>query len=120
MIVTEERSTIVVVDADLMATARLRDAAERAGWDVLAATKDNLPGRLEGNSVRLLVLDLDRGGKELIDAVSALRDADVDLPRVLAYFSHIDEDLGASALSSGFEAYPRGRFWRSLDELLDD
>ena len=117
---TEERGTIVVVDADLMAMARLRDAAERVGFDVLTATKDNLSGRLQGNSVRLLVLDLDRGGKELIDSVSALRSADVDLPRVLAYFSHIDEELGASALASGFETYPRGRFWRSLDELLAD
>lgn len=116
----EQQGTIVVVDADLMAMARLRDAAERVGFNVLTATKENLAGRLEDDSVRLLVLDLDRGGKELIDSVSALRSADVDLPRVLAYFSHIDEAVGAAARSAGFETFPRGRFWRSLTELLGD
>lgn len=101
-----------------MALARLRDAAERVGLNVLTATKENVSGRLEDGSVRVLVLDLDRGGKELIDSVSALRSADVDVPRVLAYFSHIDEELGAAARAAGFETFPRGRFWRSLEELL--
>lgn len=114
----DTRGDILVVDADLMALARLRDAAARAGKDVQTTTGAGVGERLSSGSIEMIVLDLDQGGHELVDAVATLREKGIQLPRVIAFYSHIDEQLGAAADSAGFETYPRGRFWRTLDDLL--
>ena len=103
---------VLVVDADLMALARIREAAQRAGREVRTASTGNLGDRVD-EDVAFVVLDLDRGGLELIEATAALESV-----RVLAFFSHVDDDLGRASTKAGFETYRRGQFWRSLDALL--
>jgi hypothetical protein len=102
---------VLVVDADLMALARIRESAQRVGREVKTASRATLPENIDG--IVVFVLDLDRGGVELVDAVAALQPS-----RVLAFYSHIQADLGRASSEAGFETYPRGKFWNSLDALL--
>jgi DNA-binding response OmpR family regulator len=107
----------LVVSVDLLARSRIEDAAARAGWKVESATPRSL-GELGGSSGELLVLDLDAGGKELLEVVTAKR-AEGALPkRIVGFYSHVDKELGAAAAAAGCDAMPRGKFWRTLPELL--
>ena len=82
--------------------------AERA----LAFLGDNQP-------VDLVVVDLDDGGPDVLEALSAAGEQGLLPDRVLGYFSHVQEETGRSAREAGIEAYPRGRFWRELPQLLE-
>ena len=73
---------------------------------------------LETQPVDLLVLDLDRGRDRALDAVAAAREAGLTPAKVVAFVSHVDDDLVQAARRAGVDAWPRGRFWRSLEELL--
>lgn len=64
----------------------------------------------------LVVLDLDGAGSVLeeIDVIDSLQAHSA----VIGFFSHVDDELAAKARLRGIEAIPRGRFWRSLPEIL--
>ena len=109
---------ILVVDADLMALARIREAAGRAGMEVRTTPGAAIGSALEKGTPRLIVLDLDRGGTDLVGRVAEALAQFPQSARVLAFFSHVNEDLGRAAQEAGFETFPRGQFWRSLDELF--
>jgi hypothetical protein len=108
--------TIAVVGGDLMARSRIEAAATAHSLDVQRLSQDDLGSLAEPPAVELVVLDLDSGGRTLIDAWSSL--AGDSGPRAVGYFSHVDVALGDHARAKGVEALPRGRFWRSLDEIL--
>jgi hypothetical protein len=107
----------IVVSVDLLARSRIEDAAARAGWTVELATAPALSERLASSRADLLVLDLDAGGKALLDQVAA-GDRDLLPERVVGFYSHVDTELGAAAADAGCDAMPRGKFWRTLPELL--
>lgn len=109
---------MLVATSDLMALSRVRDSAARHGREVRTASVEALVELVRTTSPEFLVLDLDWGGIPLIEAASGLDRDDGSGPRVLAFFSHIDESLGAAATQEGFETFARGKFWRSLDDLL--
>lgn len=101
-----------------MARARLDEAAAAAGYTLTTATAGALAGALQGSEPDLVVLDLDAGGLALVAELERARAAGLGRGRVIGYFSHIDEQLGAAARRAGCEAFPRGRFWRTLPEIL--
>ncbi len=108
--------TIAVVGGDLMARSRIESAAAGLSLEVRRLGLDEL-GSLEAPpEVDLVVLDLDSGGRELIDTWASL--AGESGPRAVGYFSHVDAALGEYARSKGVDGLPRGRFWRTLEELL--
>lgn len=109
---------VVLVSVDLLARSRLADAAARASWRVDVTTNEKMLARLEAERADLLVLDLDSGGDDLLTRVPEARARGLLPPRVVGFFSHVDTELAASARAVGCEAMPRGRFWRSLPELL--
>lgn len=106
----------IVVSIDLLARSRIEDAAARAGWRLESARADDLVERLASARPNLLVLDLDAGGRALLDEVAAAGEALP--PRVVGFFSHVDAELRAAAVAAGCEAMPRGKFWRTLPDLL--
>lgn len=108
---------IVLVGGDLSARARLSDAASRAGIELVTTTPERVADVVEATRARLVVLDLDEGRERALDAVARVRVSDAT-PRVVGYFSHIDQELGERARAAGCEAFPRGRFWRELHELV--
>lgn len=66
----------------------------------------------------LVVVDLDEGGPEVLEELAAARERGLLPRRVLGYFSHVSQEVGAAARDAGVEVYPRGRFWRELTSLL--
>jgi hypothetical protein len=108
--------SIAIVGGDLMARSRIESAAAASSLEVQRLSQGDLESLEEPPEAALVVLDLDAGGASMIDAWSSL--AGDSGPRAVGYFSHVDAALGDHARSKGVEAMPRGRFWRSLPEIL--
>ena len=100
-----------------MARTRLEAAAARRGLEVHSVTPGALARALTEMEPEIVVLDLDSGAS-LLDELGGVEAPHTKRPRLLGYYSHVDEDVGRAAAAAGVEAHPRGRFWRSLDDLL--
>ena len=100
-----------------MALSRIREAADRAEREVATANSDSISRVLADTPVGLVILDLDRGGTDLVRATQEAI-ADSGPRRVVGFYSHIDADLGRSASRGGIRDLPARVFWRSLDEVL--
>jgi hypothetical protein len=101
-----------------MARARLEQAASAMGLALTTAAPGGLAEALRRKPPEVVVLDLDGGGEALLAEVERARTGGIEPPRVVGYFSHVDESLGAAARKAGCEALPRGRFWRTLPEVI--
>jgi hypothetical protein len=108
--------SLMVVGGDLMARSRIEQAAAAASISVERLAVEALGSLTEPPTADLVILDLDSGGRALVDSWTAL--AGESGPRTLGYFSHVDADLGDHARARGIEAVPRGRFWRTLETTL--
>ncbi len=106
------------MNADLMGSARIEAVAAALGARVASTSTAALEDDLRDSDADLLIVDLDRGRHEVLDALDAARSNTLLPARVIAFISHVDEDLATSARERGYETLPRGRFWRSLEELL--
>lgn len=109
---------VVLVGGDLQARARVESAAAAAGMRLVTASEARLEDVLRSTSPAVVVLDLDRGGRALLETLAGARRAGVRVERLLGFYSHVDSELGDAARRAGCEALPRGRFWRSAAELL--
>jgi AmiR/NasT family two-component response regulator len=101
---------VILASADLNAIARVQAVVP----DVVVVPVLNYVERLEGAD--LLILDLDEGGNQALEALGEAGDH----PPVIAFLSHVDRDLGRAARAAGCRAISRGRFWSHLPELLND
>ena len=99
-----------------MARSRIDAAAAANSFEVQRLSPDDLESLEAPPEVDLVVLDLDSGGRALIDTWASL--AGESGPRAVGYFSHVDAALGEYARSKGVDGLPRGRFWRTLEELF--
>jgi hypothetical protein len=106
---------VVLVGGDLNARARVGDAAARAGAELVATTPSGVAGALEGRTATVVVVDMDDVGGDALPLITA---AGTGAALVVGYFSHVDRDLGEKARAAGIEAWPRGRFWRELSDLM--
>ena len=113
---------IVLIGRDLKDRDRLWRASEGlADRTVAGAGAERALAFLAANQpVDVVVVDLDDGGPEVLEALVKAREQDLLPPRVLGYFSHVQEATGAAAREAGVEAYPRSRFWRELPDLLEE
>lgn len=114
----ESELDVLVVDADLMGVGRLEAAATVTGANLRMVSAAALDEALRDAPGDLLILDLDRGREKALDVLDEVKAHGLLPARVVAYVSHVDEALVSSARERGYEALPRGRFWRSLEELL--
>lgn len=106
---------MLVLDADLLARARIEEAVRAAGATLqMASSESPLPDLTE---VSAIVLDLDRGREPALDFIARARENGFS-GDVFGFFSHVDEALGSAAEAAGVRALPRGRFWRELPSLL--
>ena len=106
---------VLLVDGDLLALSRVEAAARAAGADLRTCETNDLAAELGAATFDYVFVDLDRGGRRALDALGHAGDGG---GRVIAFFSHVDEDMRNAASAAGIEAWPRGRLWRSLGELL--
>lgn len=110
--------TVLLVGGDLMAKSRLVDAASRADATLETTTVQNFLDRLRQINPAVVVIDLDGGREEALKELRAASEDELRAARVIGYYSHVDRALGEAAEQAGCEAWPRGRFWSKLDELL--
>ena len=98
-----------MVSKDLNARTRL----EAPGHVVRVVALEGVAKAVADIPADAVVVDLDEVGA---DAIEAARNAGAR--RIVAFFSHVNAELGRAAEAAGAEVYPRGRFWRSLPEIL--
>ena len=109
---------VLVVEADLLALGRLEAAAASTGAALQTCNVSDLRAMLETHSFDVVVLDLDRAGQAALELVAAARADGVAPAKLVAFVSHVDDVLIEAARRARVEAWPRGRFWRSLEELF--
>ena len=111
---------VVALVEDIFFIAKMKETAKQTG--VALETAGNPPefgglaeaARADGTS--LLIVDLNARGS--IEAVEKLRAAGITLP-VIAFFSHVQAELGERARAAGCEqVMPRSQFSRDLAEIL--
>ena len=110
-------NAVIALPADLIFGARIRSVAEAAGLNVMLA-KDvaDLMAKIGEHKARLAILDLDRRGLNVHDAVTSIKQSGVPL---LCYVSHVREDLIAEAKEAGADrVIARGAFSRNMEQLL--
>ncbi len=105
---------LLLASRDLAAKARLADAAARAGWTMVTARVGDLSGAVAEHAPELVVVDLDEASEPTLRALGPAPPT-----RTIGFFSHVDTALGEAARAAGVEAVPRGRFWRTLPQLLE-
>jgi CheY-like chemotaxis protein len=110
-------SVIIALSADLIFGARIRNAAESAGVRViLAKNVEDFLTQVHSAQPRLAILDMDRRGLDVSDVVGKVKAEGVEL---LAYVSHVREDLIDAARAAGADrVMARGAFAKQLPELL--
>ena len=99
---------VFFVGSDLNARVRLEAVADEL---IPVSSVADLPVPPEG----VVVVDLDAAGP---DVWSQLRSDPGLAERVVGFYSHVSEQLAKDAAAAGVRAYPRGRFWTNLRELL--
>jgi hypothetical protein len=88
---------VVLVGGDLQARARVESAAAAAGMRLVTASEARLEDVLRSTSPAVVVLDLDRGGRALLETLAGARRAGVRVERLLGFYSHVDSELGDAA-----------------------
>ncbi|MGH2817383.1 MAG: hypothetical protein ACRDJS_02840 [Actinomycetota bacterium] len=104
---------VLFVGDDLLARARVEEAAKRSGAKLEVVAPEKVERTAVGGE-DLVLVDLDRAGPDVLAVLSEAATS----ARVVGYFSHVDEELGRRARDGGLEALPRGRFWRELPAIL--
>ncbi|HEX5446335.1 MAG TPA: hypothetical protein VFW87_21085 [Pirellulales bacterium] len=110
--------TILLVTSDLACVANVSGAAKRAGHELrtamsVAAMDDKLA------DARLVILDLNLGGLNLVELVPWLRSRLPAGAAIWAFGPHVHESKLADASAAGCErVLARGQFYARLDALL--
>jgi CheY-like chemotaxis protein len=108
---------VVALSADMIFAVRIRSAAESAGVSIiLAKNVEDFLTRVRELKPRLAILDMDRRGLDVSEVVSQVKAENVEL---LAYVSHVREDLINAARAAGADrVMARGAFAKNIAELL--
>jgi CheY-like chemotaxis protein len=95
----------------------VKETAKQAGVSLeTAGTGEALAEAARTDGTSLLIVDLNARGS--IEAIEQLRAAGIKLP-VIAFFSHVQAELGERARAAGCEqVMPRSKFSRELPEIL--
>lgn len=111
-------SGIVALTADMIFASRIRGAATAANTEVvLARDAGDFLTKIGEMKPRLAILDLDRRGLDVGAVVREVK-ATSETP-LLAYVSHVREDLIAEAREAGADrVMARGAFANQMAELL--
>lgn len=115
----DKSDRVLLVGGDLMARARLHDAATRGGVDLTTTSPGSIGDALRKQRADVLILDLDGGREPVLKELVRAREEGLAPKRVVGYYSHVDRALGEAAKQAGCDARPRGEFWRILDEVLN-
>lgn len=107
---------VVAVLNDLIFETRIRSTAQTLGIEcTIVRSLGALPAELVRIHPNLLVVDLNTAGVEIVAAAKA----HLVRPYVVAYVSHVDQDLAKQATEAGADqVLPRSRFSAELPRIL--
>lgn len=107
---------VVAVLSDLIFETKIRSTAQALGIETtVVRSLAALPAELDRVHPKLLVVDLNTAGLEAVAA------GNVHAPRpfVVAYVSHVDQDLSKQAAEAGADqVLPRSRFSAELPRIM--
>jgi PleD family two-component response regulator len=112
---------VLAITADLLFAARVRSTAAAVGTDIiLARNADELMRFAHERAPRQIIIDLDSRKVDVIQLITDLkRDAALTSIPILAYVSHVREDMISAARTAGAErVIARGSFVKQLPALL--
>jgi CheY-like chemotaxis protein len=115
------KSAVLALTADLMFAARVRSTAEAVGTPILLAKNAAEVLQLaRAHSPREIIIDLDARNTDVIKLIAELKqEPAISRIPILAYVSHVREDLIAAARDAGAErVLARGAFVKQLPALL--
>ncbi len=118
---TPGAAPVIALTADLMFAARVRSTADAvAARLILPRSAAELLRSAQEHAPRLIIVDLDTRTLDPIELIRQLKsDPRTIATPVLAYVSHVREDLIASARAAGAEqVMARGAFARQLPSIL--
>ncbi|MDP9226972.1 MAG: hypothetical protein M3P18_24630 [Actinomycetota bacterium] len=111
-------TTVMLVGGDLMAKSRIVDATSKAGVTFESTTVNDFSEHLRTIRPSVVVIDLDEGRDAVLQELRAARAEGLLPSRTVGYYSHVDRTLGEAATEAGCDAWPRGKFWGNLQQLL--
>ena len=108
---------VVALVEDIFFIAKMKETAKQAGVALeTAGSSEALAEGARTDGTSLLIVDLNARGS--IEAIEKLRASGIALP-VIAFFSHVQAELGERARAAGCEqVMPRSKFARELPEIL--
>jgi PleD family two-component response regulator len=115
------RGPILALTADLLFASRVKSTAAAVGTELLLVrTADDMLRQAEQLSPRLIVIDLDVRTLDPIDLITRLKaEPRSSVAPVLAYVSHVREDLIDAAREAGADqVMARGAFSKNLASIL--
>ena len=109
---------VCILVPDLLFGSKVQGMLSAGGHDV--ALVAGAPAvRAQIASTDVLVVDLTNGDAEAIALLDELKAAG-DVPRTLAFYSHVDADVRTRAMQAGFDlVVPRSRMAREGSALVD-
>ncbi len=117
----EPRAPILALTADLLFASRVKSTAAAVGTALqLARTAEEVLRLAAQIQPRLIVIDLDTRSLDPVDLIRRLKatESGSSAP-VLAYVSHVREDLiGAARAAGADQVMARGAFTRNLAAIL--
>lgn len=113
------KPSVLVVINDLLFQTKIRSTAATFGVDVHCVTTEHEAlAVLDEHAPTLVIVDLNSVGEGAVEFV-AMASAHPANPRVLAYVSHVDQDLAEAATAAGADqVMPRSRFNVELPTIL--
>jgi len=112
--------TVLAVVNDLFFSAKINEAAKRAGVTMkYVTTEKDLLERAQANP-RLIIFDLNFDAAQPLKLIKTLKEnPDLKQIRLLGYLSHVQEDLKREAESTGCDTVlPRSAFSMNLPQIL--
>lgn len=112
---------VLAITADLLFAARVRSTAAAVGTEIILARNAEEMLRLAHETApRQIIIDLDSRKLDVIQLITSLkRDPVLTSIPILAYVSHVREDMISAARAAGAErVIARGSFVKQLPALL--
>lgn len=116
---TPPTASVVAVLDDLFFEAKVRAAARAEGLGTtVARTPSGVRTALDRGGVALVVVDMNSAAGEAAESIRTAK-LHASAPRVLAFYSHVDEELARTARAAGaHDVLPRSQFSRDLQSIL--
>jgi DNA-binding response OmpR family regulator len=112
----------LVLSGDLMLASHVTGAAARVACAAqTTASVETLLASLDGQSCRVVVIDLTTPGLAIADLVAKLRALDKPPAQIIAFGPHVQEIRLTDAANAGCDqVLTRGQFYSRMDELLSE